>query len=316
MNVSWSGHAWTIWQTIERRWHPPQPPDSEPWSQVIEDDLAGPLRLTGELTPAGDERHLVVLVHGLGGCAESSYMQRFAAFLAPRGISVLRFNLRGADRSGLDFYHAGLSDDLARVLDSPSLAHYDTIHLIGFSLGGHVVLRYGTHNQDPRLQAIAAICSPLDLAISCDDLDRPVHWLYRKYLFSGLLDMYAAMRPIYELPHSLERVRRVRTIREWDSLTVVPRFGFDNADDYYRQSSVGPRLAQLTVPALLLAAEGDPMVSSRSVRAGLERGAESLRVVWAPRGGHMTFPRQLDVGLGGGAGLEAQVWNWLLSPQL
>lgn len=312
--LSLSGHSWTLWQTVDRRLYPAQPPVSEAWSQPIEDSLAGALDLTGRLSRQAEDRHLVILVHGLGGCAESSYLQRFAAFLATEGVSSLRFNLRGADQSGRDFYHAGLSSDLAEVMASPSLAHYETIRIVGFSLGGHVVLRYATHHQDPRLLCVAAICSPLHLWQSCADLDRPIYWLYRRYLFSGLLDMYAAMQPVYELPHSLERVRRVQTLREWDGLTVVPRFGFDDADDYYEQASVGPRLKDLGIPALLLATEGDPMVSARSIHRGLGSHSENLRLVWTPRGGHVAFPRRLDVGLGPRPGIEAQVWSWLRNP--
>ncbi len=316
--LSFSGHAWTLWQAVDRRLSPSTPLDfEEAWRQAIVDPLAGPLELTGRLRRVPEDRRLVVLVHGLGGCSESSYLLRFAAFLAAQGVSSLRLNLRGADRSGKDFYHAGLSDDLEQALASPDLRHFDTVYTVGFSLGGHIVLRHATHNRDPRLRAAAAVCSPLDLSVSGADLDRPMHWLYRRYLFSGLLDMYAAMQPAYELAHSLDEVRQVSTLRQWDSMTVVPRFGFASADDYYRRASVGPLLPQLEVPALLLASRWDPMVSARSIdNPYAEAAADQLRVVWSQRGGHVSFPRHLDVGLGPQAGLEAQLWSWLQEPQV
>ena len=312
-----SGHAWTLWQSIDRRLAPPTAPPSEAWSQAVDDPVAGPIALTGRLSRSPEDRHLVILVHGLGGSSESSYMQRFAAYLAAQGVSSLRLNLRGADRSGKDFYHAGLSTDLDRALASPSLARYEILHTVGFSLGGHIVLRHATHNRDARLRAAAAVCSPLDLAVSGVDLDRPIHWPYRKYLFGGLLDMYAALRPDYQLAHSLDDVRRVRTLRQWDSLTVVPRFGFDSADDYYRRASVGPLLPQLEVPALLLASRWDPMVSARSIDNDHAKAAAGrLRVVWSERGGHVAFPRRVDVGFGDTPGLEAQLWSWLQDPRV
>lgn len=316
--MSLSGHAWTLWQAVDRRLSPAAPPArEEAWSQAIVDPVAGPLELTGRLHRVPEDRRLVVLVHGLGGCSESSYLLRFAAFLAAQGVSSLRLNLRGADRSGKDFYHAGLSDDLAQALTSPALQGFATLYTVGFSLGGHIVLRHATHNRDPRLRAAAAVCSPLDLSVSGADLDRPLHWLYRRYLFGGLLDMYSAMRPAYELAHSLDEVRRVSTLRQWDSMTVVPRFGFDSADDYYRRASVGPLLPRLEVPALLLASRWDPMVSARSIDNHYAKDAAGqLRVVWSGRGGHVSFPRRLDVGLGERYGLEAQLWSWLQNPRL
>src|SRR5688572_33453680 len=44
---------------------------------------------------------------------------------------------------------------------------------------------------------------------------------------------------------TLFRSRRARTLRELDRLTVVPRFGFADPEDYYRRASVGPLLADL-----------------------------------------------------------------------
>lgn len=310
-----SGHLWTAWQAIEWRRRPPTPPTSEAWRQPIDDPLAGSIELNGRLT-RGDAAHLVVLVHGLGGCADSHYMHSFAAHAAQSGLSCLRLNLRGADRSGSDFYHAGLSDDLEQALASHSLAGYQHVYIVGFSLGGHLVLRYATHAGDPRLRSVAAVCSPLHLESAAADIDRPSYWAYRRYLFRGLFEMYAAMQPAYPLAHSLDRVMQARTIREWDALTVVPRFGFADVDDYYTRSSVGPRLSELQVPALLLACEADPMVSARSIRQGLTASAPDLRVAWSKRGGHVALPRQFDVGLGVSGCLEAQVLPWLLDPQI
>jgi pimeloyl-ACP methyl ester carboxylesterase len=216
-----------------------------------------------------------------------------------------------AVRAGEDFYHAGLSADLQAALASAELRSCRRIYVLGYSLGGHVALRFGTEAGDGRLAAVAAICSPLDLALSQKEIDAPGLWVYRRYLLANLLRLYAAVAARRPVPVPVEVAARARTIRAWDDLVVAPRHGFADAGDYYARASVAPRLPDLRVPALLVNSDCDPMVPARGVRPALERAAPLLTVRWIPGGGHCAFPRRLDAGLGPGAGLEAQVLEWL-----
>lgn len=316
-------HFWTFWPLYHHRLWPQQASAGELFSTRVSDPLRGEVELNGRLTRA-DPRRLLVLVHGLGGSTESLYMLR-AARIAEQifGLSCLRLNMRGSDRRGDDFYHAGLVSDLGHVLEHPDLAGFQNIHLLGFSVGGHVVLRSATVPLDPRVRSVAAVCSPIDLAATVKDFDRPANWLYRRYILGGLKELYRAVDRRHDMPLPWSEIDAVTGLEEWDSKTVVPRFGFESAADYYRQASVCYHLSALRVPALLVASEGDPMVTSRSIRHGLRRlrglagGAEArdsgLEVRWMPRGGHVGFPARLDLGLDAPKGLDAQLQAWLLS---
>ncbi len=339
--MSLRGH-WRTLAPFARRWlRPPRPVPTVAWSTVARDSRVGPVRLTGRLAagrPAGqlstgqlstghlstghlstgrpgdrgNSELLTILVHGLAGSAGSAYLVRAQGALASAGVASLALNLRGADRSGEDFYHAGLTDDLHAALADPSLAPWPRVAILGFSLGGHVALRFATEEGDPRLVAVAAACAPVDLAVGARFLDRPVAAGYRRYLLDGLREMYGEVARRRPVPTPPERLERVRTIVEWDDLTVAPRYGFDDAWDYYRRASVGPRLPLLRVPALLVASEADPMVPARGVRPWLQ-GASRLDVRWAPRSGHLGFPRRLDLGLDAPRGFDSQVAAWLLA---
>lgn len=307
-------HLWTLGPRLRHAVRPRPNPGSMPWETVVEDPKLGPVRLTGRLREvpgdAGDE--LLVLVHGLGGSTDSHYMIKGAEAAEAAGLSCLRLHLRGADRQGEDFYHAGLTADLHAALASPEAARFRRIYVLGYSLGGHVALRLGTEPADPRLAAVAAVCSPLDLARSADEIDAPGLGLYRWYLLRSLADIYrqvAARRPV---PYPVERAGEIRFIQEWDDRIVAPRHGFAGAADYYARASVAPLLANLRVPALLLNSDCDPMVPARAVRPALAGASPLLRVAWA-RGGHVAFPRELNTGLGEGIGQDAQVIGWLRS---
>lgn len=293
--MSFRGHLWTVAPLVRHYLRPARFPSSRPWETALEDPKVGTVHLSGWLREAPGSGEILVLVHGLGGGTESRYLAGAVEAAEAAGISSLRINLRGSDRRGEDFYHAGLTADLHAALASEELRRYERIYVLGYSLGGHVTLRLGAEAGDPRLAAVAAICAPLDLAISQREIDSPRRWPYRRYLLKGLLDIYipvAARRPV---PLPVEQARRIRTIREWDDRVVAPRHGFADAADYYSRESVAPRLPGLRVPALLLASEWDPMIPAHTVRAALSLPAPRLEVRWVPGGGHDSFPKALAV---------------------
>jgi predicted alpha/beta-fold hydrolase len=316
--MSLLGHYWTIAPRLRHSLRPGVAPEARAWETSLEDPVTGRVPVTGWLRePGGDSgcEEIVVLVHGLGGSTDSHYMLRGAQAAEAAGLSCLRLNLRGCDRRSHDFFHAGLTADVHAALVSEEVRRYRRIYVIGYSLGGHVALRLATEDVDPRVAGVAALCAPLDLSLSQQAIDAPVRWPYRRYLMSSLIDIFAAVAARRPQKLTAAQAARIRTIREWDDLVVAPRHGFADADDYYARASVAPRLGDLRVPALLVNSEGDPMVPANPVRSVL-RPAPRLEVRWVAGGGHVSFPRRLDIGLNpgvedDGAGVDAQVLGWL-----
>ena len=301
--MSIRGHLWTIAPSLRHRLRPLPLPVPRPWETAVADPLRGTVRLTGLLREVPGSDEVLILVHGLGGGSDSHYLSSGVAAAEAAGISSLRVNLRGADRLGEDFYHGGLTADLHAALASPELRGYCRVYALGYSLGGHLALRLGSEEGDPRLAAVAGICAPLDLALAQKELDAPPLWLYRHYLLNGLKDIYAAVAARHPMALPAAAARRIPTLREWDDRVVAPRHGFAGAADYYARESVAPRLPALRVPALLLNSEHDPMVPARAVRAALTRPAPRLEVRWIPGGGHVAFPRAM--------GVDGRVVGWL-----
>lgn len=281
------GHLWTLVPHLGDAIARPTAPGLS-WGTDLEDARFGSVRLGGRLHVVPGSHSIVIIVHGMGGHADKHYVARAARVAHAHGLSSLRLTLRGSDQSGEDIYHAGLVEDLQAAVRSPELESFQSIHVLGFSLGGHMTLRYAL-DPDPRVRSVAAICAPLNLAASCAHIDKPAQSVYRHHLLQGLR---ANARPVESrraLRLSKTPIERIRSVREWDEKVIAPRFGFAGADVYYQEISVSSRIQELAVPSLLVWAQADPMVHVRDLMPHLSALNRHTTVRWLP-GGHVRFP--------------------------
>ncbi|WP_437785769.1 alpha/beta fold hydrolase [Sorangium sp. So ce1097] len=298
----------------------PEPGAAAPWRFRVPGGPYGAATLSGLYFPAfpsppAGSRDLVILVHGMGGDERSAYLRPATAALRAQGLSVLRLGQRGSSRDPEDLHHAGLWEDIAAVLSGdPIVARHDRAFVVGFSMGGHVGLHLAAAGH-PRLAAVVSICSPLYLDRAVSHMDRRESLVYRRHVLSGLKRMYRQVARRRPMPVPTPVVDRAETLREWDRLTVVRRFGFRDPAAYYEAQGAGRILRSLVTPALLLYSSQDPMVPPATL-AGLEarEGLSSPgRVVWMDGGGHIALPRRLDLGLGPAVPRApyAQIAAWL-----
>ena len=257
------------------------------------DQLVGALSRAGQAHDLGRRRPLVVLLHGLAGSEDSAYMRIGAAWLTARGHPVLRLNLRGAGPSGACCrrdYHAGRSADLAQVLRAlPAELAADGVAVVGFSLGGNILLKYlGEAGADAPVVAAAAVSAPIDLAAASRALRRRRNALYQWALLREFAKQ--CLRPAAALS-AAERaaVRAARDFYAIDQNFVAPRNGFDGADDYYRRSMALPYLAAITVPTLVIQAQDDPIVPAAAYRDYPWAANPALVALLPAGGGHVGF---------------------------
>lgn len=288
-----AGHAWTILPSISPVEFP-APPSSR-WERRFDDPDVGEVGIHGQIRKLAGSRELVILVHGLGGDPGSTYLQRGAHRLDQLGISTLRLGLRGSDGFGGDFYHGGLKTDLKETLADEALADFDSIWIVGYSLGGHIALATATDAIDPRVRGIAAICSPIDLEAGQKVIDARRKFIYREYILRELRKLYRSVAEQRDVVTPVERVRKIRSLLEWDELTVAPRWGFDSAKDYYRSVSVAHRLDELTVPSLLVYTAHDPMIADHTIDDHVAHDFPNFEAIKVPSGGHVYFPTKVDL---------------------
>ena len=305
------GHFRTIAPTVRHEIGALQEPASVTWRTKIPNEFGEEITHSGRFCDVAGEDTLVVILHGLGGSVSRGYCLELARASYQKGMPTLRISLRGADGLGRDFHHAGFTDDLGPLLRKPEWDRFKKIAFVGFSLGGHVALRAAVEEVDPRIAAVAAICPPLDLRASQESIDSPSRWIYRQSVLRSLKKIYPRMIRGRSGMTPASRVQQVQTLREWDALTVVPRFGFRDVDHYYRSQSVGPDLAQMKKSSLIVASPADPMIPADSLRGSLARASDPVEVRWVKGGGHVFFPPHSYLGFGEELGVPAQVVHWI-----
>lgn len=255
------------------------------------DDGSGD-RLQGVLHRNGNGP-LVVLLHGLTGCEESFYVLETARFLLSQEISVLRLNLRGAGPSRKTcqgHYCAGSSDDLATVLQQlPSDLVHRGLVLIGYSLGGNIVLKYLAESPlavEP-LCAVA-VSAPIDLAAASRRMMAPRNAIYHRWLLKRMSEEACAGSAALN-DSERSAIEQARSVYAFDDTFVAPRNGFADADDYYRKCSAAGMLADIDTSTLLIHARNDPWIPARAFGNMSLAKLPNISLALADSGGHVGF---------------------------
>jgi predicted alpha/beta-fold hydrolase len=243
-------------------------------------------------TRAGRER-VAILTHGLEGSSTQTYIRGLAAMLAAAGWDVLAWNFRGCSGEPnrlLRAYHSGETGDLGAVI-ARAAVDYRQIALVGFSLGGNVVLKYlGEAPPHPAIIAGVALSAPIDLAACARHLDE--RWSNRVYLrrfLSSLIGKIEAKARMFPAQLDVRGLRRMRSFQEFDDRYTGPLHGFRDAADYWAQSSARPFLPRIVVPTLMLQPANDPFLASAAYPWS-EAEASAYIFLEAPAsGGHVGF---------------------------
>lgn len=238
----------------------------------------------------------VVIVHGLEGSSESTYVIGTGSKAWLAGMNVVRMNVRncgGTEQLAPTLYHSGLSSDVGAVVhELISKDHLPQIAIAGFSMGGNQVLKLAGEwgSAAPReVKVLAAVCPGMDLAASSAELHR---WSNRLYEWRFLWSLWRSMGrkarlfpEIYQQP----RLRTLGSIRDFDNIVTARYCGFTDADDYYRQASSSPLVPRIAVPTLVIHANDDPFVRILpETRAALAANPQ-VRFIETEHGGHCAF---------------------------
>jgi predicted alpha/beta-fold hydrolase len=240
---------------------------------------------------------LVLLLHGLEGFAKRPYMLHAMGVLASRGIASVGLNFRGCSGEPnrlARMYHSGDTKDTGLVLRAlRERWPRRPLGALGFSLGGNVLLKLlgeGSDADGHPVEAAAAISVPYDLSAGVAYLEgSPVGRFYARYFLTSLTEKVKAKEKILAPLLDLEAVYASRNLSQFDDAATAPLHGFEDAQDYYRQSSSSQFLEGIRVPTFLVHARDDPFLPSRAIPVDFMRRNPAIEPLILDRGGHVGF---------------------------
>lgn len=240
-------------------------------------------------------KRLVIILHGLAGNSDRPYMRGMVRIFNNDGWDALAMNFRGCSEELNRYYqsyHGGVTKDLDEVIKHVlKTRHYTSISLIGFSLGGNVVLKYlGEERTIPQeVRAAAAVSVPCDLAGSLGEIDRWRNFIYAKRFELKLKSELMARAEKFPGKLSKKEIERCRSLRDIDDLYTSKAHGFENAEDYYRKNSSLQFLNSINRPVLLINARDDTFLCNSSYPQKIAENSDYLHLEIPLYGGHVGF---------------------------
>jgi predicted alpha/beta-fold hydrolase len=242
------------------------------------------------------EHATIVIWHGMEGSANSVYMIATADKAFRAGFNVVRVNYRncgGTEHLTPTLYHGGLSDDLRvvvkQLIENDGLKR---IFLLGFSLGGNMVLKLaGEYGENAPSEIVAAcVVSPsVDLGASADLILSRRNWIYHKQFMRSLRKRIRLKKKLFPDVYDLTPLARIRNLREFDDAFTSIAAGFLNAEDYYYRASSIRVVPNIRIPTLIIHAEDDPFIPFEPLRHAMFSQNPYLMMVATKRGGHVAF---------------------------
>ena len=216
-----------------------------------------------------------------------------ARTLQQSGWNVLAWNYRGCsgELNRLPrLYHSGETADLALVIEHAA-RRFSRIALIGFSLGGNLVLKYlGEARPHRAVACAAAISAPVDLTASARALDqRRTNRLYLRRLIATLVRKVKAKAKHFPDQIDASQTKDIHGFEDFDGRFTAPVHGFRDARDYWTQCSSRQFLGAITVPTLILSAQDDPFLTPNCLPFEEAKASAHVFLEAPTAGGHLGF---------------------------
>ncbi len=239
--------------------------------------------------------HLVIILHGLAGNSERPYMKGMIRTFIDNGWDALAMNFRGCSEElncSFKSYHGGATNDLDEVIRHVlKMGKYTSISLIGFSLGGNIVLKYLGENRtvSKKVKAAVAVSVPCDLAGSLGEIDRIRNVIYAKRFELKLKSQLLSRIEKFPGRITKKEVEMCTSLRDIDELYTSKAHGFKNADEYYRRNSSLQFLSGIDRPVLLINSRDDSFLCTSSYPEKIANDSEYLHLEIPMYGGHVGF---------------------------
>jgi predicted alpha/beta-fold hydrolase len=250
-------------------------------------------------------RPTAIIVHGLEGSSNSQYVVGNSNKLWQAGCNVIRMNMRnccGTEELTPTLYHSGLSSDVDAVMRFfVDLHHLQSIALIGYSMGGNLILKLAGElgkTPPPQLHSVIGISPVIDLAPSSDALHLLQNRVYEMKFVRAMTRRFRRKAALFPRAFDPNRTIGIGSLRDFDERIIALYSGFAGAEDYYYRVAAARVIDQITVPTLILNSLDDPFIRLAPDTRDKIVANPNITFLETAQGGHCAFLAQPDPAIG------------------
>ncbi|MDP3267755.1 MAG: alpha/beta fold hydrolase, partial [Legionella sp.] len=251
-----NAHAQTIYASLR---HPfPAPVDTIEKLDLPDGDFLELLWCTGNLS---NTTPLIIILHGLGGGVDSSYVARFMKAFQHQGWRSVLMHFRGAGRELNRLpraYHSGDTGDLNFLIDTlKDREPHSKKAVVGISLGGNVLLKWlGEQKEQSLIETAVAVSVPFMLNKVANKMNEGFSRFYQSHLLNQFKTIFSRKVQYFDKSADiLKKAANCSCFWTFDDQVTAPLYGFNNAHSYYRESSSRQYLRDIATPTLIIHAE-------------------------------------------------------------
>jgi hypothetical protein len=151
----------------------------------------------------------------------------------------------------------------------------------------------GEEENNTPLTSAVSVSAPMDLDITAKAINRGFSKLYQQHLLKPLKIELLKKFDKFDMESLIdidkERVKKIKTIEEFDELYTAPINGFDSAKDYYSRCSAKQFLKDIAIPTLIIHALDDPFMTEEILPSKEDKVSSSVTFKLSKYGGHVGF---------------------------
>ncbi|CCD27297.1 putative carboxylic ester hydrolase NDAI_0K01060 [Naumovozyma dairenensis CBS 421] len=222
-----------------------------------------------------DEKPMMIILHGVTGGSWASYGRPLILeMMSKYGFECCVLNNRGCNYSKIttpQLYNGGWTNDVRyMVTELRDMYPNRKFYMVGFSLGATILVNYlGEEGDKSDIECAVALGNPWDMVhstffvnhtfvgsrIYAPTVAKNLAKISQNHL--GVLIRDKRLKPIYET-----KLFNFKNFEEFDDQLTAPMFGYNTANEYYRDASSVNRLMGVRTPILALNSMDDPVIGA------------------------------------------------------
>ena len=262
-------------------------------------DYFYPLQQNRETKP------LILVLHGLGGCSKSPFIETFTDICVRKGYTTIVYIRRGhGDTSILSSElkddqliiprHVNM-DDMKAVVDYINEQYPNTTKfLVGFSAGSNLAVKYISEYNKP-FKATISISNGYDIKNGTKKLqtspicDGIATQFLKDILTPERIKEIKQLTDKFNIDIDINKIMKSRSLQKLEELLILPLYNIKTLEEYYNQDSCANVMSNITTPLLCIGNKNDPLVhkSMCDIPLHFAKINENIITVITDHGGHV-----------------------------